>query len=148
MNIVFCLGSMGKGGAERVIANLSNYLADKDNLVSIITTVSSTSVYTLNKKIKHYSLENNLKKNNSLNDSEKNILVKTKNTEIQSSLNKTNRLNNIKGAFKIQNAEKIRNKKVIIFDDIYTTGATANECAKIVKQAGVKEVSILTIAKD
>ena len=64
MNIVFCLGSMGKGGAERVIANLSNYLADKDNLVSIITTVSGTSVYTLNKKIKHYSLENNLKKNN------------------------------------------------------------------------------------
>ena len=79
---------------------------------------------------------------------EKKILVKTKNTETQSSLNKTNRLNNIKGAFKIQNAEKIRNKKVIIFDDIYTTGATANECAKIVKQAGVKEVSILTIAKD
>jgi len=40
------------------------------------------------------------------------------------------------------------NKKVVILDDIYTTGATANECRKILQNAGASEVGIITIAKD
>ena len=39
-------------------------------------------------------------------------------------------------------------KKVILVDDIYTTGATLNECSKILKQAGAGKVDIFTIAKD
>ena len=47
-----------------------------------------------------------------------------------------------------ENKEKIKEKSIILFDDIYTTGATANECSKVLKENGAKEVLIFTIAKD
>ena len=54
----------------------------------------------------------------------------------------------MKNAYKIVNKGKIKNKKIIIFDDIYTTGSTANAIAKILKENGAKEILVLTIAKD
>lgn len=77
-----------------------------------------------------------------------NVLVKNKNTIAQSKLNKKKRVQNIKGAFKILNSEKIKGKDILLLDDIYTTGSTANECSKILKKAGAKTVGVLTIAKD
>ena len=44
--------------------------------------------------------------------------------------------------------DKIINKKILLIDDIYTTGATLNECSKILKQAGAEKVDVFTIAKD
>ena len=55
---------------------------------------------------------------------------------------------NVKNVYKIQNMDKIINKKILIVDDIFTTGATLNECSKILKQAGAKKVDVFTIAKD
>lgn len=77
-----------------------------------------------------------------------NVLVKNKNTIAQSKLNKKKRVQNIKGVFKILNSEKIKGKDILLLDDIYTTGSTANECSKILKKAGAKTVGVLTIAKD
>ena len=77
-----------------------------------------------------------------------NVLVKKKNTIAQSKLNKNKRKQNIKGAFKALNVQNIQGKSVLLFDDIYTTGSTANECSKILKEAGAKTVGVLTIAKD
>lgn len=77
-----------------------------------------------------------------------NVLVKNKNTIAQSKLNKQKRIENIKGAFDILNLEKVQGKNVLLFDDIYTTGSTANECSRVLKKAGAKTVGILTIAKD
>ena len=82
---------------------------------------------------------------------ETNILIKTKNTEVQSLLTKNQRQENIKGAFEVgagNCACPIEGKRIILFDDIYTTGATANECSKVLKRAGAKEILVLTIAKD
>lgn len=76
------------------------------------------------------------------------ILEKIKNTKMQSSLSKTLRKENIKNAFLVNNKEKIRNKKIIIFDDIYTTGETTKEISRILKECGVKEILIFVIAKD
>lgn len=78
------------------------------------------------------------------------ILIKIRNTAKQSSLNKEQRKENIKNAYLIKssNKEYILNKNILIFDDIYTTGSTANECAKMLKEAGAKNIGILTIAKD
>lgn len=81
-------------------------------------------------------------------DSEKDILIKVKNTKVQSTLNKTQRIQNIKDAFAVTDVEKIKDKKIILVDDIYTTGSTVNECSRILKQAGVKEICVVTIAKD
>lgn len=75
-------------------------------------------------------------------------LIKQKNTVAQSTLTKQQRKQNVKQVYKIGNKEKIQNKKIILLDDIYTTGATAEECSKILKQNGAKEILVLTIAKD
>lgn len=79
---------------------------------------------------------------------EKNVLVKQKNIVSQSSLNKNERKQNVKNAFIVNNIQKIANKKILLFDDIYTTGSTANECSKILKKAGAKQIGVLTVAKD
>ena len=79
---------------------------------------------------------------------ESKILIKIKHNKPQSTLNKNQRLENVKNIYKIQNSEKIKEKNILLFDDIYTTGATANECARLLKQAGAQNVGILTLAKD
>ena len=79
-----------------------------------------------------------------------NILYKIKNTVPQSSLNKKQREENAKGAYKARDCQKIRNKKILLVDDIYTTGNTINECAKVLVQKGINrnQIGALTIAKD
>lgn len=79
---------------------------------------------------------------------ENNILQKVKNTLPQSSLTKEQRKVNVKNVYKLVNTEKIKNKKIIIFDDIYTTGSTVNTISKILKENGAKKIIVLTIAKD
>ena len=76
------------------------------------------------------------------------VLVKTMNTTPQSALTKNERFTNTKNVYKIQNIQKIKEKRVVLFDDIFTTGATANSCAKLLKENGAKEIAIFTIAKD
>lgn len=76
------------------------------------------------------------------------IIEKTKNNLPQSSLTKEQRKQNVKNVYKIKNKEKIENKKIIIIDDIYTTGNTVKAISKILKENGAKEITILTIAKD
>lgn len=80
----------------------------------------------------------------------KNILFKTKNTIPQSSLNKQQREKNAKGAYGVANITKLYNKKILIIDDIYTTGNTVNECANILIKKGTKRanIGVLTLAKD
>lgn len=89
------------------------------------------------------------KKDKNLNYT-KNILIKTKNIKPLSSLNKEDRAINILNAYEINTEQKkiIKDKKILIFDDIFTTGSTANECAKVLKEYGAKKVGILTIARD
>jgi len=80
----------------------------------------------------------------------KDLLIKTKNIKPQSSLNKEDRILNISNVYKIDINKKeiIKDRKILIFDDIFTTGSTANECAKILKKYDAEKVGILTIARD
>lgn len=80
--------------------------------------------------------------------SENKSVIKFKETKTQSLLNFEERKENIKNAYKIINIEKIKNKNIILFDDIYTTGATVNEISKVLKNSGVNKVLVLVIAKD
>ena len=80
-----------------------------------------------------------------------NLLYKKKNTEKQSLLNKEQRKENVKNAYELKNIKDIdtlKNKSVLIFDDIYTTGSTVNECAKIIQRLKPNKIGVLTIAKD
>ncbi|MBR3162912.1 MAG: ComF family protein [Clostridia bacterium] len=75
-------------------------------------------------------------------------LKKIKNITEQSTLNKEKRETNIKDAYCLKFPSTVVNKKVLIIDDVYTTGSTVNECSKLIKNAGSKQIGILTIAKD
>lgn len=77
-----------------------------------------------------------------------NSLIKEKSNLPQSLLTKKQRQENVKQVYKVINKEKIKGKRIILFDDIYTTGATANECAKVLKENEAKEILVFTIAKD
>lgn len=77
-----------------------------------------------------------------------NVLYKYINNLPQSSLNQEERKHNIKDAYILKNKELIENKNILIFDDIYTTGNTVNECSKLLKSAQVNNIGVLTIAKD
>jgi len=85
---------------------------------------------------------------------ENNILIKPKETEHQARIkNRNERLKNIIGSFAIknskQNTEKIKtikNRNIILIDDITTTGATLSEARKVLKQAGARKVIAFTVA--
>ena len=77
-----------------------------------------------------------------------NVLVKIKNNNTQSSLNKEEREQNVKGVYSIIKSFLIKDKSILLVDDIYTTGSTVNECSKILKQNGAKRIGIFTVAKD
>ena len=70
-------------------------------------------------------------------------LIRIKNTKPQKELATKERNNNIEKAFQIR-SNSIKYKKVILVDDIYTTGATINECAKTLLAFGVEEVYFIT----
>lgn len=76
------------------------------------------------------------------------VIIKIVNTVPQSTLNQTQRAKNVLGIYKVTNSQMIYKKRILLIDDIFTTGSTVNECSKVLKQNGVKSVDVLTIAKD
>ena len=80
-----------------------------------------------------------------------NILEKVKNIKPQSTKSGAEREQNTRNAFRIksENAKKIiKQKNVLIFDDIYTTGSTFNECKRVLLENGAKSVGAFMLAKD
>lgn len=75
------------------------------------------------------------------------LLKRCKLTLTQTGLHKKEREMNISGAFVTGSPEKIREKKLILVDDVYTTGATINECAKTLVKAGAAQVAVVTLAR-
>lgn len=73
------------------------------------------------------------------------LMKREKNTIPQKKLNSEERQNNLKRAFNIVEND-VKLEKVVLVDDIYTTGTTVNEAAKVLKESGVKEVYFVTLA--
>ncbi|MFA5051183.1 MAG: ComF family protein [Patescibacteria group bacterium] len=79
------------------------------------------------------------------------ILTKIRDTKSQTSLNKEERKNNVKNVFAIDKKfteAEIKNKNIILIDDVFTTGATLFEAARILRQSGVKEIWAIVLAHD
>ena len=68
-------------------------------------------------------------------------------TEAQTNLSHAKRKKNVKNAFSLRNPNNLKNKDILLIDDIYTTGSTINECAKTLKKAGVNKIFALTLAR-
>jgi ComF family protein len=75
------------------------------------------------------------------------LLKRHKFTLTQTGLNKTEREENIKGAFRVIDKKKVAGENIILIDDVYTTGATTNACAHTLLKAGAQKVSVLTLAR-
>jgi len=76
-----------------------------------------------------------------------NVLAKIKETPAQVDLSEEERKENIRNDFSIKNGGQILGRKILLVDDIYTTGSTLTECAKVLKEAGAKEIIGIVIAR-
>lgn len=73
-------------------------------------------------------------------------LLRIKDTQGQHALTKADRNKNIEGAFSFNLEYNISHRHIILVDDIFTTGSTAQECSRILKEAGCSRVTVLTAA--
>lgn len=65
----------------------------------------------------------------------------------QVELSRTERLKMVRDTFKIRKAQPLKDKNILLVDDVFTTGATANECAKALLASGAKKVEVFTLAR-
>lgn len=76
-----------------------------------------------------------------------NLLLRVRPTKVQAGLSRRERRLNLKGAFELSRWKDVEGKTVLLVDDVFTTGATLNECAKILKSNGARRVNVLTLAR-
>lgn len=74
-------------------------------------------------------------------------LVRVRDTIAQISLPRSARLANLRGAFALRMPKALRANRVLLVDDVYTTGTTLHECAKVLRRAGASDVYGLTLAR-
>ena len=77
---------------------------------------------------------------------QKGILQKKEPTAPQVSLSGTERERGVRGAFVLRKEGEVEKKGILLIDDVYTTGATVNECAKVLLEGGAKRVDVFTLA--
>jgi ComF family protein len=74
-------------------------------------------------------------------------LERTKFTRPQVELVGRDRMKNVSGAFALRYPHVVHGKRVLLIDDVFTTGATMNECSRVLKLAGAQSVTALTLAR-
>ena len=75
------------------------------------------------------------------------ILFRTKRTQSQGGFNARARIENVRGAFSVKQADRIKGRHLVLIDDVYTTGATLEACAKRLKRAGAAKVDGICLAR-
>lgn len=78
---------------------------------------------------------------------EPDLLVRSRATAPQTSLGRKQRSDNIKKAFALTDRNEVAGKRILLIDDVYTTGATVNECARELLNGGAGQVDVLTLAR-
>ena len=75
------------------------------------------------------------------------VLFRTKRTESQGGFNARARVENVRGAFSVKNAAQIKDRRLVLIDDVFTTGATLESCARTLKRAGAAQVDGICLAR-
>jgi len=76
-----------------------------------------------------------------------NVLLRHRETGSQIGLTRHQRRENLRGAFAVTDTERISGRDVLLVDDVFTTGTTASECARVMRRAGAKHVWVATVAR-
>jgi len=76
-----------------------------------------------------------------------NLLRRLRYTTTQTNFDRRQRIENLRGAFALADEAKVRDRDLVLVDDVFTTGSTADECALVLRQAGAASVRVLTIAR-
>jgi len=74
-------------------------------------------------------------------------LARVRATAPQTTLTRSERSHNLRRAFAVQNAEVLAERRVLLIDDVFTTGTTVNRCTKTLLKAGASAVQVLTLAR-
>lgn len=74
-------------------------------------------------------------------------LLRRIDTDPQITLPRSARLQNLRKAFDLRDPKEVSGKRVLLIDDVFTTGTTVNECAKVILEAGAREVAVLALAR-
>ncbi len=74
-------------------------------------------------------------------------LLRIRDTKPQVTLSSKDRVKNVRNAFVLKNGIDLSGKRIILFDDVMTTGATVEECSKVLREAMVKEVYVAVLAR-
>jgi len=74
-------------------------------------------------------------------------LVRRRKTPSQGHLGPVARERNVRGAFGVRSPADVAGRRLVIIDDVMTTGATVDECARVLKRAGATWVGVLTMAR-
>jgi ComF family protein len=75
------------------------------------------------------------------------LLQRTRPTASQTGLGRRARVTNLKNAFRVSPGNAAAGARLLLVDDVFTTGATVNECARVLMQAGARRVDVLTLAR-
>ncbi|MGD0759627.1 MAG: ComF family protein [Candidatus Sulfotelmatobacter sp.] len=75
------------------------------------------------------------------------VLERKRETKSQIGLTIHQRQENVRGAFAVRRAEEVNGREVLLVDDVYTTGATVSECARVLRRAGTTKVWVATVAR-
>ena len=76
-----------------------------------------------------------------------NLLERSRETTSQIGLSRHQRRENIRGAFRVTKPDEVRGREVLVVDDVFTTGTTVSECARILRRAGASRVYVGTVAR-
>ena len=68
-------------------------------------------------------------------------------TRTQTQLTRQQRLINVRNAFALKRGHRLNGEKIVLVDDVLTTGATSNACAKVLRAGGAGEVCVWTVAR-
>jgi ComF family protein len=75
------------------------------------------------------------------------LLERTRSTAPQTQLSEKERKNNVREAFAVSDPDRLQGTCVLLVDDVYTSGATVNECARVLRRSGATSVDVFTLAR-
>ncbi|HEV2714260.1 MAG TPA: ComF family protein, partial [Terriglobales bacterium] len=75
------------------------------------------------------------------------VLERRRETQSQIGLTRHQRRENMRGAFAVVKPDEVRGREILIVDDVFTTGTTVSECARILRRAGASKVYVATVAR-